>query len=253
MMLLPPPGLIHTPFPIVRHLAGAPQTQGGGSIIVAYPSGIPSATNHLLALLIANKYPPSVPDAPAGWTFQDQETGGTGAAADDSGNVTATAYTKEAAGESGTLTVTVPSSNSTIGRFVWFRSFKPAGGTWDIATAKGQCSVAGLTWSCTFDGDPGVQLHDYLVVFSALNGNAGGSTRPSSASLAVPGCAISSGIPIGNATGTWGDDCGHTVQGFMCRGGVSSGVASYSTVYAGSTATSPAGASILMRLRYTPP
>ncbi len=260
--MAPAIGFRHQPLPTQPNAFGAAQLTGGASPVVDWPS--PIVVGRPLALHVVNKYDPNVPDEPLLeppaniWFNTAQVSGGAGASGADSGVIVNTLFTRILDGsETGTANVPITSANSSIARMLTFRCLRAqrsAGdesipGTWSLAAASGARNLADATFVVTFGSDPGIQRGDLCIVFAGYNRDGQGTPAPAMrTTLVVPGCDMSYGIVRTNNASTTGDDCGYSITQFHCLYGTSSGAAVYTATMSGA----PAGAAVLLRLRWTP-
>lgn len=224
---------------------GAAGTVGTGStsLTPAYPAGL--ASGNMILMPVASKYPANSPATPSGWTLVGQGSGGAGAAGSDSGTMYITVYSKISDGtESGTVTVTITSGNSAVGRMF---SYAKTAGTWNVAMVSGADSTAGTDWSATGASDPSVVTGDWMVCASAANG-ANGSAIASLQALTQTGITYGAFVERSDSgTGT-GDNCHLVVTDHAATG--TSGAAPVHTWT--STMASSAGATAFVRLRLDP-
>lgn len=217
---------------------------GSTSISVGYPSGI--SAGDMLVLCIANKYPTNGPSTPSGWTLATnaQGTGGRGSPGGGSGTVYITVFIKQAVGsESGSLSVTLTSANSSHG--VMLRYTKASDAAWTYAAANTAQNTNSVTWDAVLDSDPGIQTADMVLVASAVNANWTFSLEGVTTSGVTYGTAVER-YDTGTTTG---DDVKLVVSEHPVSTGSSSGNATYVMTSSGSNTVSPAGATVLLRLR----
>jgi hypothetical protein len=223
------------------------QASGTTSISVAYPSSI--SRGDLLVLAIANKHPNNSPTTPSGWTLptNGQASGGIGSdASADQGNVYSTIFIKEADGtESGNLSVSVPSGNSTTGTMMVFS--KGYGKEWDYALVNGSDNSAGTDWVIDAATDPGIQANDYVLVASALNNDL---WAYGSQDLNSEGVTYANEIEQFERAYSGGLDLELVVSTHFAYSGTSTAAPDYTMAASNSTVdANPAGASIILRIR----
>lgn len=205
----------------------------------------------LQMLVVVNKYPPNGPLTPSGvetpWVLIGQATGGAGASGLRSGNVYTTVYARtffsSSPGVSNT-DVYCPSLNEMCACiFAWD---KDHGLEWDLAAAVGSDNTAGTGWSITTDTGLDVRSGDTVVVCNGTNGNG----------PLFSGDAITqSGITFGATTqrGFGGpstpDVTSIVVSDAIATAGISSSAVMFAMTASSATAVSPAGASVVVRLR----
>ncbi len=142
---------------------------GTTSLTLAFPATV--TTGDLLALCVTNKYPTNGPTLPTDafggvWVAptNGQASGGFGIDGADLGHVYSTWYYKLATGtETGNLTVTVGSGNSSAGKIQRYRN---GTGSWLAAAANGAANLSSLSWSATAGTDPDVTTNDMVVTCS---------------------------------------------------------------------------------------
>lgn len=232
----------------ISFISGSGYVAGTTSLSIPYPVGIESGD--LIILFVTNKYPANGPSTPSGFTApaNNQYTGGAGAAGGDSGEVYITAFTRIADGtETGNLAVTITSANCSIGAMALFR--KASDMDWDIACAGGSDNSVGTAWSVTAGADPGIQAGDYIATESSIN-----TDSYSFSSVALTATGVTFGSPLFDQdTTNSGDDCGTTSSLHSVDSGTSSAAPVYTMTADGSDANSPAGATILVRMREVEP
>lgn len=220
-------------------------TTGTTSLSVPYPTGI--AAGDLLILVVGNKYPTNGPTTPSGWTLAGQGSGGLGTAGADSGQVYNTIFVKQALGtESGNLTVTLTAANTSMARM--FRYIKAAAASWNYAATTGSDNTAGTTWSVTGAANPGIISGDILIVGSSLNGNR---VTQWTESVTATGATFANAAERNDSTSGTGDDMGLIVSEHPVTAGNATAAPVYTMTGANGNpnATSPTGASVMLRLR----
>lgn len=212
----------------------------------SFPASI--AVNDLLILLVVNKYPANGPTTPAGWTLIGQTSGGSGASGVDSGQVYVTVYYKIADGtETGPMTVTIPSSNSSraqIGRWT-----KSALESWAISSpAYASFNTPGTAVNLTFGSDPGAIFGDTLLVFGGANSSL--YTLAAFPTVTYPGCVMSNpAAAFAESAGVNGDHVRIWASSHVVFSGMGSGPPSFAGTYSGTAGSAPAGAAVAVRLR----
>lgn len=223
---------------------------GTTTLVVPYPGGI--AAGNLLVLTVGNKYPPNGPATLAGWTLvtNGQISGGAGAPGGDSGTVYATIFVKVADGsETGNLTVTLTGANSSMGRM--FRYTNAAGAGWDYAATNGSDNTPDATWSVTGAANPGVTAGDMLVVVSAINGNR--MSGWASESVSAAGATFGIHTERQDSSTAAGQDMALVVSDHTVTAGTASAAPVFTMTGTGTpTANTPAGASVILRIREVP-
>ncbi|MCF7965298.1 MAG: hypothetical protein K9L79_07135 [Methylobacter tundripaludum] len=234
----------------VAYGASGSAATGSTSLSVSYPSGI--AAGHLLVLVVGNKYPTNGPATPSGWTLvaNGQGSGGLGSAGGDRGTVYNTVFVKEALGsESGNLSVTLSSANSSMARM--FRYTKASGATWSYAATNGSDNTAGTSWSVTGAANPGITSGDVLIVGSSVNGNRINSWTES---ISAAGATFGATTERNDTNSSTGDDMALVVSEHSVTGGTATAAPVYSMTGSGSASSySPTGASVILRIRELAP
>ena len=233
----------------VTYGARGNSVSGTTSLTVPYPTGI--AAGDLLILTVGNKYPTNGPTTPTGWTLF-QASGGLGTAGNDSGQVYSTVFVKEAVGtESGNLTVTVTSANTSMARM--FRYTKAAGTVWGYAATTGSDNIAGpgRTWNVTGAANPGITVGDVVIVVSGLNGNRVTSWTES---ITATGATFGTVTERQDTPSGTGNDMGMIVSEHPVSSGTATAAPDYAMTAANGTITtnSPTGASVFLRIREIP-
>ncbi len=221
---------------------------GSTSLSLPYPTGI--IAGDLLVVAIANKYPANGPTTPSGDGFSfptnGQGTGGAGAAGNDAGSTYATVYTKVADGtETGNLSVTLTSANSSRGRMFLYRA-SPTN-TWSVAAANGGDNTAGTSISVTCGTDPGFLAGDMAIAVFASNTDA--RTHASQAIAATGISAWGTVAERDDAAGATGQDVRLVVSEHPVTAGTSSAAPVYTCTASGTTADQNAGGGVILRLR----
>lgn len=218
---------------------------GTTSINVPYPASV--TAGQLLLIWVSNKYPPNGPATPAGWTLAAQASGGAGASGIDSGNVYVTAFYKVADGtETGSQTVSIPSANVTMTVML---SFNKSLGDWAPPLCTTGADNAGGASPMVVTGADNLLLDvgDILVGVAAVNSDAAGIT---SSSITATGATLTGLVTNSNNTAT-GDDMAFTYRKYDVTGGPSSAAPVFTVTTGATTANTPAGAALFVRLRDT--
>jgi hypothetical protein len=154
---------------------------------------------------------------------------------------------KEAAGESGSLTVTVTTAtNSAIwGRIVFVPS---GGGPMSLAGAGGTDTTTGTAWSVTFGSNPGIQAGDMCITALAIPT----ATLPTFASSALAATgATFTGTFLADPTAAVGNSGGGHVESWTVTGTATA--AAVHTITLSGTTTNAAGGEAIIRLRELSP
>ncbi len=225
--------------------AGTGSGSATRTITPTYPTV--SAGDYMI-LEVGQKYADRTVPTPSGWTALGATTGGAGSnATPDEGNVKVWVYGKEADGtESGTLSITDSGGTADVmyGRMC---SFTKAGGTtWDVvggALASDNTAGTSLVW--TYDTDPGVETNDWLLTMWCINSDNYTHTH----ALTCSGLSSITTASRMNSASTSGGNVRLGLVTHVIGAGTSSGVATYTNTASSSATNSPAGASVLVRLR----
>lgn len=219
---------------------------GTTSLSIPYPTGI--AEGDLLVLCIGNKHSTTSPTTPADWTAlpNNQTSGAVGANTADAGSTVATVLLKEADGtETGNVSVSIPSGNASLGRI--FRYSKASNTSWSFITTYGSDNTGNQTsWSATAAADPGISGGDILVTCSAANTDA---YTYNSQTVTATGVTISNGIERQDSSTANGNDMALIASQHLALSGDSSAAPVFTMTSSGFAASSPGGATVLLRLR----
>jgi hypothetical protein len=225
---------------------------GTVSVATGRPAG--GAVGDLLLLFVADKY--NLPTAPSGFTLLGQQSGGAGAAGVDSGAAVATVFQRLRDGsEPATTTVLVPTGNCLLAYQELLTGSLVQAGThvWDVVVSKGADNAPGVAWSVTGDVDPGIQAGDYVLAFSAINGNGPAAVGWFSAlALTTPGVTYGALADFGDAWTSNGDDMALRGVEAAATAGASSGPPVFAMTASTSTGNQPTGATVIVRLREVP-
>lgn len=221
---------------------------GGAGTNSASPTFPAVSAGNLLVCFVANKYPNNDPDLPTDafggiWVApsNNQGTGGAGAAGPDSGDVYSTVFVKEATGtETGTLSISVPSGDSTIANIAVFTK---SGGIWSYAACNGGDTTSGTDYSVTGNVDPGVQADDMVVQGTAINSIA--ATTGSAHAITQSGVTYDAAVEIYDNGTSFGDNVGGKISYHPVSAGLSAGVPTYTMTLA----VAAAGGTVMLRIR----
>lgn len=200
----------------------------------------------LILWFCVNKYPPAVPATPTGYAFVAQASGGDGVAGADTGDVTASWFSREAVGDedAATQAVAVTGGNATIARSAGF--WRDSGSGWAaIAATSAVQAVAANTWELT-TGAIDVAAGDMIVIGTGKN-----SDQDLTHSYAISASGITFGaisqtsVPSGT---TQGDDCASHIAYARVTSGSGTVPLSITITMTGS-AGSTAGVVSVLRLR----
>jgi hypothetical protein len=189
----------------VRFIGSGAVATGTTSITPAYPTGI--AADDKLLLYVVNKYPTNGPSTPAGWALVAQVSGGSGSPGAGTGNVYVTVFEKDASGsESGSLSVTITSGNSSAGAIVAWRS---STGAFSVAATTASDNTRDTSLSFTGAADPGIAALDHVLMIVGLHrqdpGLSGHALSATGVTFAFAAAALSSTF-LGTAVAD-GDGC----------------------------------------------
>ena len=229
-------------FPMYVASGGA--SSGTTSCTPAYPAEL--LAGDLLFLIVVNKYPLNAPTNPTGWTLGIQKSGGAGASGVDSGNVFITAYWKIADGtETGNQTINVTSGNSTLARIFCFRAVENA--AWDTpAFVSGESGTPGTAWSATMTAGVEMRFGDMIAAWSGQNTDA---YTNSVERISHGSATFRNNTERTDNPATAGDDVRMVTSTHEVLSGNETAVSTYTMTAAGSDANSPAGATVLARIR----
>lgn len=226
----------------IAFVASGAVAAGTTSLSVPYPAGLSSG--NLLVLAIANKYPANAPSVPSGWTQLAQGSGGAGTAGADSGQVYSTVMYKVSDGtETGSLSVTLTSSNTCLGRMF---AYSNATGAWDLAAVTDDDTVASTTMSFSFASNPGVAAGDHIFAASAANGT---SATFGSATFTQSGVTFGTITERQDSGTANGDNCGLIVYDVPVSTGTATGNPAHTFTANTAFGNYPAGACVFARLR----
>ncbi|MCA9369102.1 DUF2341 domain-containing protein, partial [Candidatus Woesebacteria bacterium] len=219
---------------------------GTTALSVPYPNHI--STGDLLVLTVGNKTSASIPTAPVGWTENSnfQATGGIGVEGADSGTMVATVYTKIATGNETGFETVATSGTSSVGRM--FVVNKEPGKVWDVAMANGNDNSADVTWNVTAGSNPGITAGDLIIVVSAINSDFSIYDAQTVSATGTTFQTLTDGEIYENGT-TAGNDMELVASRHRVLTGTATAAPSYSMTSRSTTANSPTGASIFVRLR----
>ncbi|MGW4467474.1 hypothetical protein [Micromonospora sp. NPDC004704] len=215
------------------------------TISPTYPVGI--GTGDGLILTRTAKPETAAFVAPAGWTLLDEQIGGVGALANDTGLLRIARYWREAAGtETGTQLCDSTPATVDVQQAIITRYTKSASATWSVAAAGGADNATGVDWSVTADENPGITAGDLVEV--ALCWPTDAARTWSNEVLAAAGATIGTlNVPMASTTTTLGADMATRVHNYACSAGASGAAPVYSaTVNSG---TNIAGPTSMVRLR----
>lgn len=229
-------------------VAAGTSAPGTGSAAPDYPAGLLAGDKILL--LVTSKYPPNVPDTPAGFALLGRYQGGAGASGVDAGQVFVSVFARDADGsEAGTINVTVPSGNVVLARTYAYRS-SVAGAAIAAAAVGGSDNTGAGNWSATASSTIDLTVADVLVLMTGVN-----SDGPSFAAFTVTATGITFGAQtnrLGSQT-TQGDDCQQTCRDAPVTAGTAVVAPVFTMSASGTTANAPAGATAFVRLREVVP
>ena len=225
---------------------GSAGTAGNGTTSVSVTCPVTVNIGDLLLACVTTKYPPAVPDTPAGWTPLYQVSGGAGSAGADSGSVTQTAYYKIAEGNESASVVTWNVAGGNTARAVLYRYTKDTRASWSIVATGGADSTAGTDWSVTGADTLDIAGGDFVVCFSGINTDA---FTNSLEVLSATSLTVGTMTERADNQSTTGDDLCTVVADFEITSGAASGPPTYAMTVSGAGASSPAGATIMVRIR----
>lgn len=214
---------------------------------VSYPAT--TVAGQLALLFIFNKYPPSVPSTPSGFTTPagNQASGGSGGSGIDQGQVTTSVFMRELDGtEGGDSTIITVTSANVYGAVLVI--YAKTADEWDVDVVSVAQNTAGATWTATFATDPGIQAGDMVVVCSGVNFDTGGGTRADEL-VTSTGVTFGAVTELADGGSALGDDIGRFMSEHPAITGTSSAAPVYTADCSTVTANAPAGSTVLVRLR----
>jgi len=226
---------------------GSGSTTATSPATPAYPAGLASGDLLVLHTVVRESAASTTVATPSGWDARGVVFGGAGAEGADTGNARVAVFTKEATGsESGTLSVTASGGTLSV-LAARMSAFRKGSGSWDIAHATATDNAGGAaSLSFTYGSDPGLTAGDVAVVCVGVN-----TDLYTYSGHALTASGITEGtvtVHYANSTST-GNDLAYSIISHAIASGTSSGVPSVAITASGSAASSPAGASVLLRLR----
>jgi hypothetical protein len=218
----------------------------------AYPTGINAGD--MLVLFVGVKPYTSVVSTPAGWTSVGSVTNGTTVSGIDTGSMLQAAFVKIADGtESGSLTLTVTSGNSTWASIVLVN--KDLGSYWDVGFSTGTATAA-TAWTTTQTTNPGIQVADVLVAAATCSTDLActwtSEAVTATAATIVPmfGTATATAV-VKDVRVTTGNQSGGHVSCFLCTAGVATAAPVWTVTK--SVSTNQAASTGMVRLRQVHP
>lgn len=224
---------------------GAASTFVAAATTISVPYPTISGPGYLV--LVLGAHPDTMTaTTPAGWTGIASGAGGAGAFGLNTGPVKAAGFVKDAAGETGSLTVTVSTATSSAvwGRIVFIPS---GGGSMSAGGTGGVDSTTGTAWSVTFGANPGMQAGDVIV--TALTIPTATLPTFASSALAAAGATFAETL-LANPAAAVGNGAGGRVESWTVTGTATA--APVHTITLSGTTTNDAGAEVLIRLRELP-
>lgn len=221
-------------------------SSGTGLNSVTYRSPATVEPDDLILWFCVNKYPPTTPATPTDHSLVIQVSGGDGVAGPDTGDVTATWFSKVAVGdEDGTTqAIAITGGNSAISRSVGFG--RDGGTGWSVATASAVQTTASNTWALT-TGSLDLVAGDVLVIGVAKNSDQDLTHNYSlSASGITFGTVVSTAASAAGTTN--GDDVAYHIAYVPITAGNATVPVNITVTMSGSSG-STAGVITLLRLR----
>ena len=218
---------------------------GTTSVLYRAPSTVEAGD--AILWFAASKYPPVVPATPSGLTLVAHAAAASGGAEGaDTGNVTGSAFWREADGteDAGTETRSISGGNSITSRSLGYG--RDAGSGWLLAYASGEQTTAANAWDVT-TGSIDLAAGDVLVMLVAKNSDQ--DLTHSAHTLTASGITFGSvtvrNAPVGT---TNGDDCALEITEIPVTAG--SGTVSVRVqINMSGSAGMTAGTVLLVRLR----
>lgn len=213
-----------------------------------YPAGI--ASGDLLVCVISNKYSPNLPTVPNGWTLATnaQLSAGAGAAGAGSGPVVVTVITKIADGtETGSLSLTVTSANSSVARMFALRRSNNSSKIFDFIFSNGSDVTGDTSWSVTAEQSLDLIVDDLVVACTATNEAA--SYTYTTHAFSQTDITFGARTQRTSTQTSGGDDCRVNIVSAAVTAGSGTAATTFTMTASGSTATAPTGPTVFMRVR----
>ena len=189
---------------------------GSTSVAPSYPTG--AVAGDLFVLLVGIKPGTSTAATPSGWTAAGSVASTTGTTGTDTGPMRAQAFTKTAAGgESGSVSVSIASGNSSAGQIVRVTP-SIAGASLGAAYATGADGSAGAAWSATL-GSVALAAGDLCLGLGVIPTDVTTPAQFSGEGFAASGITFGAAAEIVEWDTTTGNDMG----GFVFAQSVTAG------------------------------
>lgn len=229
---------------VIGYGSSGSAANGTTSVTATAPGG--SLAGDLLLIACVAKY--AHPDStPAGLTLLHQNAGGSGSPGADSGDVYVSVYYRKCVrGDAGAV-YTFDITGGDTARTAIYRFTKDTRANWDIAATSGISGTPGTSWSATGSTDPGFEAGDMAVVFSGVNGDS--PLNFSAETVAASGATFAAMTEVNDSQSSTGDDISVVSAYGSCTAGPSSGVPTFTMTAGASSANSPAGVSVIIRIR----
>lgn len=225
---------------------------GTSSISPAFPAAITtdpaSHVGDYLVLAVISHPETTVPTVP-GWNLIDSWTGGTGTTVDDSGIRRVSVWGVEYANGMSAPTVTLTGGTLIAGNITAFS--KTATNAWSISSVHGSDSTAGTDYSAVSTASLDVTVNDVVYVATATNTDTSGAG--SARNLVQTGITFATHSSRTTLTTTQGNDGRLDIGDSSVTVGSANAAITYNATYATATTTSPAGATVFVRIRETAP
>ncbi len=225
----------------------ATSAAGTTSITPSYPAGL--AAEDGLILVVGTKLQSCQVDTPAGWRRIKETIGFSGSNGSNQGAIRQTMFWKEATGsESGTLTVTIDTGQSSFGTMYAFR--KDPRAQWNIDVYHGRYNTYNnVNYSVRSYESLTTRRGDILFCANAINTS---SYTFSTEALAHTGATMTAlSLELAERTTTTGNRQAHLSSLFEVTSGAGSGYLTYSALSSGAASTpqNPMGVCQMVRLR----
>ena len=201
-------------------------------------------------MFVLNKHgSDTVTSAPSGWSTPAGNTvsGGAGTdGLDDEGTVRVTTYYKIADGTEGGTTVNISVSGTNV-LAAHVLQYANATGSWDVACASGSQNTGGSTsYSVTMGANPGITSADWVIVGTCINTNA---YTFSAHGFSASGLTVGTQTERADIGSTNGNDISRVITEHQITSGTASAAGTFTSTASGSATNSPAGATVILRIR----
>jgi|GEM_PF-2898654 len=239
--------LVGTTSPSISFVASStPVGDTDNSAAVSFPTGV--RAGDLLVLAASHKATTTTATIPTGWTLATHAMGESGSAVADSGGARVTVLVKEADGsETGTQDLAVPNDNVTYAQMTVFR--KGTGQIWSYEAVGASDNSGGTAWSAATTTALSVRPGDIVLQASGFNTDA---RNYSAQAITMTGVTFGTAVEVEDGAGTTlGQDTDLNISYHPVTAGSVSVAPTFTMTASGSTATAPAGGTVMLRIRQT--